>query len=178
MFKSKIILMVSALAFAIPAVPAMAQDTSYSTPITVTAKHSKTWDKGNKLVQKGIKLRAKADRDHANAERDSARARSVVENARATATNAQREFAQINGSASSFTASYDALAWVKDLDRAASRWDKAYKAQFKGQKAYNKAFRNLRKAQNAQSKADAMISEGRAIMAEAERKSLLTLNDG
>lgn len=172
MFKSKILMIVSAFALSMPAAPLMARVGGDGAPITVTARHGDAWKAGNKKFQKGLKLRAKADRQHANAERNDARALADMENAKQAAINAEREFSVINGSASDFTDASAATDWVKSLDTAATRWNRAMSAQSKAQKAANKAFRDIRSAEAAQSKADSLMFEGRSMMASAERGRL------
>lgn len=166
-------LLAGALGIAGLAAPGVAQEAASAAPIVVSAKHQSHWNRGSALEVEGLKALEKAERDRVRASADIVNAQNRSQSSDARATNAADEFRRLTASSPSYADPRDALRWANSVQRAAENWAQFQKRGNKGANAIDQASREQRKAEDAVRKAQERIDRGRAMKAEAERRSLL-----
>lgn len=148
-----------------------AQDPNPASPIVVTGKYQKDWDKGSKLEADGLKDLDGSKRDLVKYSAEVVNAQNKRDNSRSRADNARETFESLTARPY-FSDPDDARKWAKQVESAASDWAKYNARQDDGAKELKKAQSRQADAQEAVDKAQAKIDKGRTMMAEAERASL------
>ncbi len=144
---------------------------SANSPIVVTAKHQKNWDKGSKLEAEGLKDLEKAKNGLVGFSADVVEAQNKRDSSRARGENAAAEFRRLLASQTYFSDADEAERWAKQVEKSASEWAKYDGRRLDGRKELDKGMSKQNKAQAAVDKAQNKVDRGRAMKREAERLS-------
>lgn len=168
----KTFLIASGLALASLAAPhmAVAQDQQTAADIIVSGKYQKDWDRGHKLEAEGLRDLQEAKRDLVKHSAAVVNAQDLRDTSQSRADNAREAFESLTVRPF-FSSADDAYKWAKQVESAASDWDKHSARSEQGVKDLNKAQKRQADAQEAVDKAQAKIDRGSAMKADAERAS-------
>ena len=161
------------LALSVPSA-AFSQEPSANTEIVVTGGFQQMWARGSATERAGIAALAKAQGKLAKADRDIADANTRQDHGTNSAENASGEFQQTTANTPNEGDSAEAAKFAKTATANAKRWKKGEREQNRGVADAKKAQKNRQRAEAAIVKAQAQIDAGRAKMAEAQRRSLLS----
>lgn len=151
---------------------AYAQTDSQQPAIVVTAKNQKDWNKGNALEAKGLVTLQKANVELVRYSADIVTAQENRNSAQARAENARMSFENLTARPF-FSDPVEARKWAKQVDSSATEWERNIKRGEKAQGELDKAQKRQETAQKNVAKAQQQVDEGRALMARAERDSLI-----
>lgn len=149
---------------------AMAQQSS---PIVVTGKYQKQFDKGAKLEAQGMAELEKARKNLLGHSSDVSDAQSKRDAALQRAQTAEAEFRKLTGSVQSFTDAAEARKWARQVEASAEEWAKYDDRRADGRSDLDSSSKSQGKAQAAVDKAQAKIDQGRQMQAEARRLSAM-----
>ncbi|MEM7688072.1 MAG: hypothetical protein AAF291_03540 [Pseudomonadota bacterium] len=169
----KTIIIATGLALASLATPQMAfaQEEAPATQIIVAGQYQKSWDRGHKLEAEGLTEMQKAKRDLVKHSAAVVNAQDLRDTSQSRADNAREAFESLTARPF-FSDAEDARKWAKQVESAASNWEKYTGHSERGAKDLLKAQGRQADAQAAVEKAQAKIDRGLAMKADAERASL------
>jgi hypothetical protein len=164
--------MTALFATLITASPALAKKPVVPAPSNVSASYQALWQQGNAMESKAVATLSKAQGDLAKANRAIAETTSKQTGAASAATLAAADFRSLTAATPAvFNTSVEAQAWAKKVAEGAKRWTDAEKRGAKNGKALEKANKDKINAEAAIVKAQSEIEQGRAIQADAQRRS-------
>lgn len=156
----------------ITATPVIAKKSVVPAPSNVSPSYQALWQQGNAMESKSVAKLSKAQGDLAKANRAIAESASKQTGAASAATVAAADFRTLTATTpATFNTSLEAQAWAKKVAEGAKRWTDAEKRGAKNGKALEKANKDKINAEAAIVKAQAEIEQGRAIQADAQRRS-------
>ena len=169
----RIFVIATGLALASLAAPqmALAQEETQVKQIIVTGQYQKDWDRGNRLEAEGLSDMQKAKRDLVKYSAAVVNAQDMRDTSQSRADNAREAFESLTARPF-FSDAEDARRWAKQIESAASDWEKYTNRSAQGAKDLRKAQSRQTDAQSAVEKAQAKIDRGIAMKADAERASL------
>ena len=141
-----------------------------SPDIVVTAEHQRNWDRGNRMEADGLRDMQKARESLVRYSADVVDAQDKRDTSASRAQNARDAFENLTARPF-FTDAEEARDWAKQVEEAASDWERFEERSAEGARDLTRAQRRQATAQEDVEKAQAKIDEGRAMMAEAERLS-------
>jgi hypothetical protein len=156
----------------ITASPVLAKKAAVPTPSNVSASYQALWQQGNAMEGKAVAKLSKAQGDLSKANRAIAESTSKQAGAASAATVAAADFRTLTAATPAvFNTSVEAQAWAKKVAEGAKRWTEAEKRGAKNGKALEKANKDKINAEASIVKAQSEIEQGRAIQADAQRRS-------
>ena len=145
-------------------------ETVRTSEIVVTAEHQRNWDRGNRIEAEGLSDLQRAQRDLVRHSADVVIAQDKRDTSLSRALNARQAFENLIARPF-FTAGADAKDWAKQVEDAASDWDRFEDRSEEGAREFERAQRRQLDAQESVNEAQAQVDEGRAMKSDAERAS-------
>ena len=139
--------------------------------IIVSGEFQKDWNKGNKLEAEGLGELQKAKDSLVRYSADVVNAQDLRDTSQDRADNARLAFEALT-QRPYFSSPEEARKWAKQVEDAASDWEKYQSRRDEGAKDLVKAQKKQADAQEDVTKAERKIEKGRSLMAEAERSSM------
>ncbi|XUU59527.1 hypothetical protein ACRAQ6_08015 [Erythrobacter sp. HA6-11] len=140
--------------------------------IIVSGQFQKDWQRGSTLEAEGLKAMEKARKELVKHSADVVEAQTKRDLANQRAANARASFEALTVNGSVSATSKDAHRWAKQVEEAASEWEKQEERGSDGSKDLEKALKKQTKAQAAVDKAQAKVDLGRKLKADAELASV------
>ena len=168
----KTFLIAGAVALATVVAPhgAFAQDTAVAGDIIVTGQYERDWNRGNVLEAQGLKDLQKAQRELVKYSAAVVNAQDLRDTSQERADNARASFEKLT-SRPFIGAAEEARKWAKQVEAAASDWEKFEARRDEGADDLRKAQKRQVKAQTSVDQAQAKVDEGKAMKAHAEAAS-------
>lgn len=148
----------------------------YTIPANVADAHQARWISGHKLESDGIEDLAKASAEIARHAEDAAKAQDERMKYRSRSSKAEAEFAALTRGPVAFSDPREARDWARKVEKAASEWARDDSRRVNRREDLDSASKKQSKAQTDARKAQAKIARGRAMKAEAVRRSLAGQN--
>jgi DNA repair ATPase RecN len=162
-----------AIAMAIPMIalaqPALAQDAE--TPITVTGKYLKQWEKAKAAEKAALAELADAQAKLTEANEEILEEDKDRQQRAEKAEKAEARLNELTAAVPQFVSAKDAKDWAGKVWEAADDWSDAVSNGKDDQKELRSAMKDQGKYQKRVDKAQAALNKARAQIAEAERRS-------
>lgn len=169
--KSALIVAGLSIAAATMPISANAQDDGQVPSIVVTAENQDRWADGSRIEADGLR---NLERAHTRLIDSSARvvnAQNMRDSALARSENALSEFRRLTTNMTEFVDPREAVRWARQVQSSADDWRRFESRHAEGLEDFEDAVEAQTNAQRDVDQAQAKIDRGRAMKAEAERRS-------
>lgn len=166
---------VSAVALATLSLPNVgyAQANEARSTIVVTAEHQRDWERGNEIEANSLRDLQKANENLARYSADVASEQEDRDTSRSRADNARQAFENLTARPY-FSDPEKAHDWAKQVESTAKDWEKHGDRADDADRDLSRALKKQAKAQEKVDSAQRKVDEARAMMAAAERASMLS----